>query len=181
MLIHHFATPLNIEEGDLRQLVWSEGDRTAIMIESIHRWRASLIEKRPAIILKPNARKNIRIGLNNVLGTTAQGNMTFQTFWAGSHTLFCIHGQGASADILATEVQREVTQFAPVIKRYLDLYEFQVTDVGAVAEVAEARENFVSPITVAWIYGEKWSLSKEARYLSHVNLQNLLGEALVPR
>ncbi len=179
MLTKHFAEPLSIEEPDLRRLVWSEGDRTGILIESIYRWRGDLVEKRPAVIIKPNSRKNVRVGLGDVWRATEQGNIQYQTFWVGSHTLFCIRESGASVDILATEVQRELTQFADDIKRYLGLYQWQVTEVGAVAEVQEARETFVVPITVGWTYSEMWEVRPEALKLRKVPLSVLLDGALI--
>lgn len=179
LLIRHFSTPLNIEEGDLRQLVWQEGVRTGILIESITRWKGDLVEKRPAVIIKENARQNQRMAIGDLAGTDGQGNHLYQTFWIGSHTLFCIHGSGASVGILATEVQRELTQFFPTIIEYLGLYNWQVTEVGAIQEVEEARESFVIPVTVGWCYSEKWKLSKESLKQRKIALSVLLGDALV--
>jgi hypothetical protein len=179
VLRRHFADTLNIESPDLRSLVWRKDERTGILIESIYRWRGELVEKRPAVVVKPNARANVKMGIGNVLGPDEQGHVKYQTFWVGSHTLFCIHGLGASVDILATEVQREITQFAPVLGKYLDLYEFQVTEVGAVAEVEEARESFVIPVTVGWAYGETWKVEYESLKLMRVPLSVLLQDALL--
>lgn len=174
VLRRHFADVGSIEDGDLRSLVWQPGVRTGILIESIYKRRDELAEKRPAVIVKPNARTNLKLGIGNVLGPDEQGHQVYQTFWVGSHTLFCIHGSGASADILATEVQRELTQFAPVLGKYLNLFEFQVTEVGAIAEVEEARESFVIPVTVGWAYGEMWKLEYESLKLMKVPLTTLL-------
>lgn len=179
-LIRHFATPLNIEEPDLRNAIWREDTKTGILIESIHRWRGDLVEKRPAVILKPNSRKNVRIGIGDVLGTTGQGQTQYQTFWVGSHTLFCLHGSGASVEILATEVQRELTQFGPLMRQYLTLFDFQVTEVGAVAEVQEAKEGFVVPVTVGWNYAEQWQLDLESRKLTKIPLSVLLDGTPLP-
>lgn len=178
VLTRHFAVPIHIEEPDLRQLVWQEGERTGILIESIYRWRGSLVEKRPAVIIKPNGRKNARYGIADRLGPTEQGFERYMTFWVGSHTLFCIHGSGASVEILATEVQRELTQFAPVLVRYLNLMTFRVTEVGAIAELEEAKESWVIPITVAWAYPEIWQVEQESLKLRKVALSVLLDGAL---
>lgn len=179
LLVRHFAEPMQIEEPDLRHLVWREDERTGILIESIHRWRGELVEKRPAVIIKPNGRQNIRWGIQDDAGATEQGHKLYQTFWAGSHTLFCIHGSGASAEILATEVQRELTQFHPVIVQYLGLYAWQVTEVGGVSEIEEAKESFVIPVTVGWTYTEKWSIALESLKLRKVPLSVLLDGALI--
>lgn len=178
MLVRHFAEPTQIEENDLRHLVWQEGERTGILIESIGRWRGDLVEKRPAIIIKKNGRQNVRLGIQDAAGTDEQGNRQYETFWVGSHTLFCIHGSDASADILATEIQREIGQFHPVITQYLGLRSWQVTEVGDVAELEESKESFVAPVTVAWTYSEKWKINLEALKLRKIALSVLLDGAL---
>jgi hypothetical protein len=179
MLARHFADPLGVEEPDLRHLVWREDQRTGILIESIHRWRGDLVEKRPAVIIKANGRRNIRWGIQDAAGADGQGNRLYQTFWAGSHTLFCIHGSGASADILGTEVERALGQFHPIIVQYLGLFSWQVTEVGEPAEIEEAKESFAVPVTVGWTYTSMWKLQQESLKLRKVPLSILLDGALV--
>jgi hypothetical protein len=169
-LINHFQ-PDNIEEPDLQNAIWQEGPPTGILIESIHRWRGDLVEMRPAVTIKRNAYRNFRFLLSDRVGTDEKGNDSFATIWVGSHTLFCIHGTGASVEILATEVQRELTQFAPAITKRLGFKKFQVTEVGSISELEEATENFVVPVTVGWAYEEKWSLAPEALRLNGIDLQ----------
>lgn len=179
LLIRHFSTPSQIETPDLRQLVWREDERTGILIESIHRWRGDLVEKRPAVVIKRNAYQNLRMLIGERSGLTEQGHYEYSTFWVGSHTLFCIHGSGASVEILASEVQRELTQFAPAVIEYLGLLKWAVTEVGGIAEIEEARESFVVPITIGWCYEEHWRLELESLKLRKVPLSVLLDGALV--
>lgn len=179
VLTRHFETPSNVEDVDLQQFVWRPDERTGILIESVYRWRSELVEKRPAVIIKPNARQNLRVGIADALGADERGHLLFQTFWIGSHTLFCIHGSGAGADILATEVQRELTQFGPVIQQSLGLYRLQVTEVGAAFEVEEAKESFAVPVTVGWAYDERWTVKYESLHLRKIPLSTLLDGVLV--
>ena len=179
LLIRHFSAPSQINEADLRHLVWREDERTGILIESIHRWRGDLVEKRPAVIIKRNAYQNLRLLIGERSGITEQGMYEYSTFWVGSHTLFCIHGSGASVEILATEVQRNLTEFAPVVIDYLGLFKWTVTEVGGISELEEARETFVVPITVGWAYEEHWRLDLESLKLRKVPLSVLLDGALV--
>lgn len=179
LITRHFAEPMQVEENDLRHLVWREDERTGILVESIHRWRGEVVGKRPAVIIKPNGRRNVRLGIADYAGADGQGHWMYQTFWVGSHTLFCIHESGASAELLATEVQRELTQFHPVITKYLGLYNWQVTEVGGVSEVEEARESFVVPVTVGWCYGEIWKLRLDSLKLRKTPLNVLLDGALI--
>lgn len=180
LMIRHFQ-PGQVETPDLRRFLWSEGDATGILIESIHRWRGNLVEKRPAIVVKRNAYRNLRLGVGDRVGLNERGMEQFATYWLGSHTLFCLHGSGAGADILATEVQRELTQFGPAIVRSLGLLKWAVTEVGAISEIEEAKESFVVPVTVGWCYEERWTLNLESLKLRKIPLTVLLDGAVLAR
>jgi hypothetical protein len=177
ILMRHFVGG-NVEEPDLRQLVWRAGETTDILIESVHRWRPELTEHRPAILIKRNTLQNQRRGI----GDMQQGNLPDQfghehyaTFWVGSHTLFCVGGSGAQAELLATEVQRHLTEFARPFAFSLGIHRFQVTQIGAVAELEEAKENWVVPVTVGYGYDERWKLIEQAPRLHNVSL-SLIAE-----
>lgn len=174
----HFAGPLSAEEPDLRNLIWQEGVRTGMLIESIYRWRGDIVNKRPALIIKQNARQNVRYGIDDAMGINGHGTPRFATHWVGSHTVFCIQGSGASAEILATEVQRELTEYAHPLRASLGLALWQVTEVGEIAEVEEARESFVIPVTVGWAYAEGWALHQNSLKLRKVTIGALYNEIL---
>lgn len=173
ILTTHFADPETIEEPDLRDLVWQPGTATSILIESNHRHIPELTEFRPAVIIKRNTMQNRRLGiadLNQGPPTDPAGRAHYTTFWAGSHTLFCIARSGAQAELLATEVYRQLHQFHPVIRDFALLLRFQVTEVGAIAELEEARESFVVPITVAYAFYDAWTITQEVPILRSVKL-----------
>ncbi len=173
LLTRHFQAKL-VEDTDLRGLIWRPDEKTDILIESIHRWRGELTEKRPAILLKRNTYQNQRFGIADRVGADERGMIRYSTFWVGSHTVFCIHGTGAGVEILATEVQRELTEFADEVRQALGLKKWSVTEVGAIAEVEEARESFVVPITVGWAYEQTWTLERESPKLRRITLSTLL-------
>lgn len=179
-MIRHFGVPGQIQFGDLRSFIWKPDDTTGILIEMIERWRGDLVEKRPAIIIKQNTTTNLRLAIGDkVVGIDERGMERFSTFWIGSHTLFCIHGSGAGAKILAAEVSRELCQFSQVLLRELSLLKrWAVMERGAVAEIEEARESFVVPVTVAWAYEESWTLNLESLKLRKVPLQIRIGGAV---
>lgn len=170
ILVRHFTRQEGIEDLDLRHLLWRADERTNILIESIWRWRPQLTEKRPAILIKRNTCRNVQKGLDNFVGVSRTGHEEFTTFWVGSHTLFCLGETGAIAEILSTEVQRELTQFGPLIRKTLDLNKFDVQEVGAIGELEEATENCVVPVTVGWAYEESWQLVKQALPLRRISL-----------
>lgn len=170
VLIHLFSTPTQIEEPDLRSNIWKPGQDTSILIESVNRWKGDLVELRPAILLKRNAMRNVRYGIADRIATTIDGFDAYNTFWVGSHTIFCIGETSASAELLATEVQRGLLQFGPAISKQLDLVKFHITEVGAAAEIEESTENFVVPISLGWCYQELWELTQESMKLAAVAL-----------
>lgn len=169
LMIRHFASPDQIEEPDLRRAVWQNTPATGILIESVFRFKPDTLEKRPAILIKRNTYRNMRVLLNDRVGTDGQGNEDFTTFWVGSHTLFCLHGTGASTEILATEVQRELTQFAPAVRKTLRLHRYQVMEVGEISEIEEATQNYAVAIDVAWAYEESWKLIEEELPLATID------------
>ena len=171
ILKHHFAQEKNIEAPVLQNAVWQESLGSGILIESIYRWRGDLVELRPAVIIKRNAYRNLRLVRSDVSGVDERGDRNFVTAWVGSHTLFCIHGTGASTEILATEVQRLFTGFALEILETFNFLKFQVTDVGELSEVEEATENFVVPVTIGWAYQETWKISSQTHRLSTVEFK----------
>lgn len=174
LLIKHFAEALNIEDPDLRHLTWREDERTNILIESIYRWRPELTEFRPAVLIKRNSYQIMKMGIGHSLkGTDDRGDEHFEDFEVGSHTLFCIHSSGAAAEILSTEVKRELKQFGPLISQSLGLNQYQVQRVGAISELEEAVGNYVVPVTVGWAYSDKWSLKPDVLPLSRISLEIL--------
>jgi hypothetical protein len=62
-----------------------------------------------------------------------------------------------------------------MILKVLGLKKFQVTQVGAISELEEAKENFAVPVTIGWAYEENWRLEPEALRLSRIQFEfNLL-------
>lgn len=177
ILVRHFYTQTNIETPELQHLLWKSGEQTNILIESIYRWRPELTEHRPAVILKRNTCRNRRLGIEDRLQAPPSdqwGGVHFSTFWVGSHTLFCIGGSGAQAELLATEVVREIHHFHPVIRRAAILHKLSVTEIGEVAELEEASENFVVPVVVGYGYEDRWVIRQEAPTLRGISLSYIL-------
>lgn len=166
-LMRHFTSPLYIEQPDLRKLIWKPGEDTGILIETNHRWRPALTEKRPAVIIKRNDFSKQRVGAFGEVRqgppVDLQGNRHLVTFWVGSYTLFCIGGSGAQAELLGTEVQREIGQFAPVMMASIpSIMRLDTLQVGAVSQLQEAKDNWAVPVTVGVAYEERWVLRQQA-------------------
>lgn len=175
-LVGHFQQA-NLEDQDqtIQKMLWSPQATSGILIESITRWRPEMTEKRPGVIIKRNGWKRLRLGIaDRMMGTVeSTGQEVYGNFWQGSHTLFCIAGNGAEAEKLATEVFRELNQFGPKFRLAVDLMRFEVTEVGELLLLEEGRQNFVVPIVVAYVSSEAWRVNQETPLLRNLNVTML--------
>jgi len=164
VLTTHFSESEHIEAPELRNNVWTASEsNSGILIESITRWYPQQTEKVPAVVLKRNTYQQVRLGINHQWQNWCDGGKTHYTVaWQGSHTLFNIGGNGAEADLLATEVARELTEFGPLIRKYLNLFRFDVIQIGSVAIIEETKQRFMVPVTAAYAYGEDWTITPSA-------------------
>lgn len=183
LLIRQWADPHNIISPEMKQYVWKEKVSSGIVIESVYRYRPEFVEKRPAIMIKRNAFRDTPLGLSGGLifggGAAAYENekgaiSRHATMFVGSHTLFCIHGTGASTEILAAEVTGHLIACMWPIRQHLGLRNFSVADVGAIQELEESTENYVIPITVGWAYEHVWQLKKESLPAQGFSFTNVL-------
>lgn len=177
-MTHHFQKG-NFESTapSIQKAFWSsDRARTGIAIESVTKWIPELTEHRPGVIIKRNAWKRVRLGIADKLmfHWPIDGQDSYTNFWQGSHTLFCISGEGAEAEILAAEVYRELNQFSDVIRRTLNLVRFEVMEVGELMLLEQARENFVVPVTVGYAYQENWRVLQEAPRIRRIDLRDLM-------
>lgn len=171
-LRQHFQAGTNLEDHELNlpgtEYVWTSNRETSkITIESYTRWDPSLVENRPAIIVKRNAWQYIRLGIaNRYLGEAKKdGSAEYTNAWAGSHTIFVIAGEGAECEKLVAEVYRELNQFSPVMRNSLNLAKLQLAEVGEMRLLEEATENFIVPITLAYAFFENWTIMQSAPVL----------------
>jgi hypothetical protein len=159
----HFTYPRNIENSFLKSVLWTPEDSTsAITIESAFKWDPSKVEARPAIIIKPGPWKIVRYGIDDrkMVGTKMQYPRTeltnYNAMCQGSHTLFCIAGESAEVEILASEVYHELMEFGPAARRVFNFLRFIVSDIGEPAVLEEATQNFVVPVVVSYGAQDVW-------------------------
>ena len=172
ILSRHFIDAGRIEDPDLRHLIWKEGVQTGILIESAHRWLATNVEQTPAIVVKRNSTSRVFRGIGDRRQgqpVDNEGNPHYLGLWVGSHTLFCIGGNGPQAELLAHEVARHLGWFAPVIRDSLRLKRLQVLQIGAVSILEENQQNFVTPVTIGYGYEEAWIIRQNAPRLRNIS------------
>ncbi len=157
----HFESLANIEHKSLEGYIWRPDIKTTgIYISTNTMYDPEAAGNRPAVILKRNGWKNLRLGIDNrMMGIeAADGHSYYSNYWQGSHTFFCLAGEGAEAEILAAEVFRELNQFGPFVRPRIGLHRLEVVEVGEVFLLEESSENFAVPVNVAYVWEEAWRI-----------------------
>lgn len=163
----HFGDEDKIESPLLRQATYSSDIAdTNIAIDMVSKYRPALSEKRPGVFVKAGPWKVVRHGIddrkmgNSRAPIQCEFNRTtfYNTFFQGSHTLFCVAGEDAEVEILAAEVYRELMQFGPVVRRLFNFLRFVVSDIGEPALLEESTENFVVPVVVSYGLQDMWAI-----------------------
>lgn len=177
-MIYHFSDPARIVYERLRDKVWQRDPAaTGIVIEAHDVEDLNLTETRPAIIIKRQAWKRIKIGIaDRRMGElTEDGSEHCACLWQGAHTLFCIGSTGGEANLLAGEVRQELNQFAQPVRHRAGLNRLEVAEVGETARLdQEGGKNRVVPVNVAYVLEESWILRQEAPFLKRLDM-SLLG------
>lgn len=183
-LAAHFAAPRSLDEvrlfGETGDPLKPTGQLSSpddgtpgepIVIESITNWVAKSTDRRPAIVIRREDWTVQRMGINDELHAGPlhpDGTVHYSVLLPGAHTLFCIHRSGASAEMLASEVFRELVQFRSAVRRELNLMTFGVAGVGRLVKLEEPKEHYAVPVTVAYVCQLNWRLTPAAPKLKSV-------------
>lgn len=165
----HFGDPNNIEKlqpAFAGQYVWTNSDdTTGILIEDVTKWKPTMTEKRPAVMLK---RGDVQVMHQGILADSFQGgdpNHNVHTnLLVGTHTAFCISRQNGEVGLLGSEVYRELMRFAPLIKQRLGGVVAKIAVVqigGSGTQLQEATENWVIPVSLAYAFWDTWEIVPE--------------------
>lgn len=192
LLRTHFSDADHIEEPRLRSCLWvsktddpvtPDPQRSMILIEPVYRWDPRQLQARPAVIVRRNdlqPRNRIGIGMNEqmqVMGMDPrglpEGGREYYLPFQGSHSLFCVANDGGVAELLSTEVARELYQFArPIVEEFG--FEFlELAHIGQVTRLEESFEHFAVPVTVNYGFYDQWKVTKLAPRFAGVSLNAL--------
>ncbi len=168
-LRQHFGSAANITFTDLKSKIWRPDDTTGIYIESVGRWRPQLTEKRPGIVIKDHGLQAMQLGIGNLLMGTSGARDVYSLLVTGSHSLFCIGGEYGEAKLLAAEVFREVMKFGILHVLKLGFQRLTPPQMGPVAKLEEARENFAAPISLGYSFWETWEIKPQDTAVARFN------------
>jgi hypothetical protein len=143
-----FSKKISISNPLLHETIWDEDmEFTKIVIDGVFKWEPAQTEARPGLFIKPGAWRVQRYGIED---RKMPGCSSFNCMTVGSHVIYCIAGESAEIEILATEVYKDLMMFSSTIRRLFGFLRFVVSDIGEPAILEEATENFVVPVTVTY-------------------------------
>jgi hypothetical protein len=156
----HYSRPENINNPLLRDYVWKpEPDPdNGILVESVGRWTPQISGQRPAIVIRFNEIKPLKVAINNQEGYSDQGQKRFVKIMTASQTVFCIHKEYDATLLLMTEVYSHLLQFSDPIRSIFDLLMFELVHAGGPGELKEASDRYASPVTLAYAWSESWEV-----------------------
>jgi hypothetical protein len=175
VLTQHFCDTENILNSAVRADTVNRGGYSAsnpssLLIEVLEKWlQGQRSESRPALLIKSHAWESSRVGLGNRAGgNTLTGEEFFYCHWTGSHTIFALANNGLEAQNLATEIAKVLLYHASTIQQELGLLRFVPVSIGEIAAVKESKENYVVPMTVAYVVPDSWTLTPDAPRLKRI-------------
>ena len=176
ILRNKFAKADYLLNPTLRSLLWKQNPPTGILVESSGLWDPTKTEGRPAVIVKRNSYRNYRLGIGDRIGSDAQGDERFTSFWVGSHTLFCLRDGELPSALLGGEVRDSLMAMGPVIRKDLNLRLYQVQEYGATARIAGCKHvTFGTPVTIGIAYEHSWTVETESLPLAKISLSVLIN------
>lgn len=187
LLRSHFSTADRIDEERLKGLIWvpKAGDpvtpdpaRAKISIEPVYRWDPRQLQSTPALVLKRNALtpadprgigNNEVFPMGGIKDIPGAGREYFLSM-SGSHTIFCAAIDSGIAELLSTEVARELYQFSRVIIEEFGFDSFELAEIGPVARLEDHFEDFLVPVTFKYDFTDAWKITKLAPRFKGVSL-----------
>lgn len=175
----HFSEADNISDTALKRYTWVDGVDSPIFIEPVNKavgLQTQAPQKRPMLLLN---RGMIRVQASSIgdsvdnFGTPdtqedrhVEGDGNYSTTLHGEITVFACGVTWGEAEALAAETFYALTEFAPVIRRELDLLRFRSAGLGQASKLPEAREHFVVPVTVLYAFEHRWKIVNPDRPVS---------------
>ncbi len=157
----HFSEESRINLTMMKDYIWtSDIDTTELVVDSVFKFNPAQTEARPGLFIKRNPWQVLRLGIDNrkMPATNWEHWPQYIQGYQGSHTIFCIGGESAEVELLATEVYRELVMSGPRARSTFNLLKFQVTEIGEPAILEEATENFVVPVVVSYAGQDVWQI-----------------------
>jgi hypothetical protein len=155
----HFSAATRIEHPSLIDRVWVD-DKSAspITITSLAEFDPVAAQQRPAILVD---RLDQDLDMNNrPIGSQLQGGAPgqFGHLLVGRHVVHCLGGREGEAELLAFEVWRDLSRFAPLLRERLCLVRLLPNRIGKRVKLSneEHQQHYTVPVEVMYAYFEQW-------------------------
>jgi hypothetical protein len=166
LLATHFSQANNIQTPLLKQYVYNDdATKTNILIQPHYKFLTAITQMRPALIVKRGTVSSERIAIDDGYIESMKSGMSKNVFLNGTHTIFCISGQGGSTELLGAEVFQVLLEFAPIIQEDFELMKFDITSISEVSKLEEFDQHFVVTITITWVKQNVWSIRGDGPWL----------------
>ncbi len=158
-LRQHYADNELIEEKNLKDAIFKNNDSTDILIQEVSDWRPQNTQKRPAIIVARGRieKSKEKRSIGNRLHLEPD---TFAAVFTGSLDLFCIANTGAQAELLATDVYKNLLYFSSFYKSTLNLAWWDLDYIEKISKIEEAQEHYCVPVRMDFGYYDIWRIAK---------------------
>ena len=175
LLIQHFSHPENIDQLPLRSKLWTQGDSTKLLIDSVYHWTPGQTQKRPCLLIKAGDVKSRRIGIGNLESTPAGGQSTYAKVAQGSHIIHCLAVEEEEVELLAAEVFCFLMYYGPVLRQSLNLLRLDVGQIGAPAPVKEYQDMLFVPVQLEYGWNDSWKMEQQAPPLQEIRFSSLFS------
>lgn len=129
LLVQHFSDPTGIIYPELQGYLWTADPVTRkIQILPVNKWEEVAAGKMPAVVYSDLGQTMQRLAIGDQFYVRPSGGYAeaFSRVCQGHHRIMCIGETDGSSNILASEVARWFTEFAPMIVRSLPFLDFEV-------------------------------------------------------
>jgi hypothetical protein len=129
LLVQHFSDASGIIYPELSNYIWTSDPVTRkIQILPVNKWEEVAAGKMPAVVYSDLGQTIQRLAIGDQFYVRPSEGYAeaFSRVCQGHHRLMCIGETDGSTGILASEVSRWFTEFAPMIVRSLPFLDFEV-------------------------------------------------------
>ena len=163
LLTDYFKNPDNIKYEELKGRVWTPGEDTGILIESIGRFRPELAEKRPAILVRPGEWKKVIQGLQGdmIIEGPYQHERVYVLEVQGGHNIISVSKNPVETELLADEVFKFLDMLKAVLPAMTPIAFFRVVGISDLKALPESKTHFCCVIPVVYHVSQRYNITLE--------------------
>ena len=162
LLTQHFSDPSWIIYDELKGYIWHpDPAQRRIQILPVFKWDEIASGKMPALVYSDLGQNFERLVLGDdyYLDKDRDYTQAYVRACRGAHRIMCIGETDYSAALLATEVGRWLTEFAPVLVKELPFHDFQVSQREAPRAFNAIGGRIGVALVIQYTYTWAWELA----------------------